>query len=418
MNTTILDAAVSFIDQPLLTPLTISSGSITELSEAVAEVTVRVDGREATGKGAIYLSDMWAWPGSTLGHARCDAELRALCETIAANLPELCGGEPAHPVELGLRLHESICGTKDDPPVLARAMCTSPFDAAIHDAVGNALECSAFDLYTRPAPIPSADPFLNGHASDAIRNTLEWRHKELNAWYLVTKGDTAEDLDPWVRKRGYRCFKLKLFGKDNAYDVERTVEVYRILRELGAENILLSIDTNEANPDAASVVDYLERLNATNSDAYNALLYLEQPTARDIIEHPFDWREAAALKPVMLDEGLTSLEGMRTALDQGWSGFALKTCKGHSFTLVAAAWAIQHGLLLSVQDLTNPGIAMIHAALLAAHLPTLNGVELNSPQFTPAANEEWLPRLPGLFDVHDGVHKLPEVMPKGLGSET
>jgi hypothetical protein len=120
---------------------------------------------------------------------------------------------------------------------------------------------------------------------------------------------------------------------------------------------------------------------------------------------------------VLLDEGLTSFELMVEARRQGWSGFALKTCKGHSFALTAAAWARQNGLQLSLQDLTNPGLSLIHAALFAAHVPTMNDVELNSPQFTPAANQAWLPRLAGLFDPHDGVHQLPETTPVGLGSQ-
>jgi hypothetical protein len=105
-----------------------------------------------------------------------------------------------------------------------------------------------------------------------------------------------------------------------------------------------------------------------------------------------------------------------TARRQGWDGFALKTCKGHSFTLVAAAWAREHGVQVSLQDLTNPGLAAIHAALLAAHVPFVNEVELNSPQFTPAANEEWLPRLSALFEPRDGRHRLDFPIPDGLGS--
>ena len=70
-----------------------------------------------------------------------------------------------------------------------------------------------------------------------------------------------------------------------------------------------------------------------------------------------------------------------------------------------------------MQDLTNPGFSLIHAALLAAHLPTINDVELNSPQFTPAANTEWLPRLAGLFAPADGFHELPAELPPGLGSQ-
>ena len=73
-------------------------------------------------------------------------------------------------------------------------------------------------------------------------------------------------------------------------------------------------------------------------------------------------------------------------------------------------------MLISIQDLTNPGIALIHAAFVASHLPTINGVELNSPQFTPTANEAFLPLLRALFEPQGGVHRLPNPIPNGLGS--
>ena len=417
LATRVLDAKVRFVEQSFLRPLIISSGAITRITEAVADVTVRVGPREATGRGSIYLSDLWAWPDPELAHEARDKRLRALCEEIAGRLDAMCGGEAAHPLELGLRLHESVCREKS-PPALARAMCASPFDAAIHDAAGIASGSSAFDFYRQPVPLPSADPHFQGKsAAAAIAQTIQPPKRELRAWYLVGKKDSMEqNVGPWIRDRGYRCFKIKIFGKDNSYDVGRTVEVYREAKRLGAKQIQITVDTNEANPDAASVLDYFQRLKATDAEAFDALLYFEQPTGRDITVHKFDWREVTRLKPVMLDEGLTSLELMHEAKAQGWSGFALKTCKGHSFALLAAAWARENNLLLSLQDLTNPGISMIHAAWFAAHVPTLNDVELNSPQFTPAANQPWLPRLSGLFQPTGGVHRLPEKVPVGLGS--
>ncbi len=416
MRTEILDARVSFLERRLTVPLVISSGAIGRITEARAEVMVRVGGREATGKGSIYLSDLWAWPEPAIPHEQRDAALRELCVQIARGLHGLCGGEPAHPTELSLRLHESVC-REENPPALARAMCASPFDAAIHDAAGTALGRSAFRFYDAPWPLPTAERFFGGGASAAIAKTLHAPRRQLRAWYLVGGGDSMEqDLGPAVRRRGYSCFKVKLAGHDNAADAARTVEVFRSARRFGVDRPVLSVDTNEANPDAASVLDYLQQLRAEDADAFAALAYLEQPTARDIRAHRFDWRAVAALKPVMMDEGLTDLELMDEAAEQGWSGFALKTCKGHSFALVAAAWARQRGLLVSLQDLTNPGLALIHAALFAAHVPTINDVELNSPQYTPAANAEWLPRLAGLFEPSGGLHRLPERVPPGLGS--
>jgi L-alanine-DL-glutamate epimerase-like enolase superfamily enzyme len=228
--------------------------------------------------------------------------------------------------------------------------------------------------------------------------------------------DNDEDVRPWVSGRGYRGLKIKLSGRSPAEDAARTADVWRMARSFGADPVRLVVDSNEGNPDAASVAAFLKRLREIEPAAFEALRYLEQPTGRDIRSHSFDWRDVTRLKPVMLDEGLTDLALLPLALEQGWSGIALKTCKGHSFSLAAAAWASEHGLSISVQDLTNPGLAAIHAALLAAHLPTINGVELNSPQFTPAANEPWLPRLSTLLEPRDGCHRLPEHIPPGLGS--
>ena len=413
----ILRASVTFVNRPLATPLVLSSGAITEATQATAEVAVRVGAKEATGRGSIYLSDLWAWPDPSLSHGEKDRSLRRLCEEIAGDLRELCGGEPAHPLELGLRLHDNVC-RQPVPPVLARAVCASPFDAAIHDAAGIALGRSAFEFYKEYSPLPTADAyFADGNACAAIGRVIRPPKSELNAWYIVGKNDSMEDdVAPWIRDRGYRCFKIKVLGRDNRDDVARTVEVFRAVRSLGVSDPWLSVDANEANPDAASVLDYLERLSAADAEAFAALRYLEQPTGRDITVHKFDWRPVTALKPVILDEGLTGLDLMGEAALQGWSGFALKTCRGHSLNLVAAAWAKERDLLLAFQDLTNPGPALIHAALFAAHMPTINGIELNSPQFTPAANEDWLPRLSGLFDPTGGVHRLPEKTPAGLGS--
>jgi len=187
----------------------------------------------------------------------------------------------------------------------------------------------------------------------------------------------------------------------------RTIEIYDTARSLGCVAPRLSLDSNEGNKDAAEVEEYLLTLREQRPDVFQALEYLEQPTGRDITVHQHNWQAVSKLKPVLLDEGLTDLALLPLAKEQGWSGLALKTCKGHSFTLIAAAWAREQGIPLAMQDLTNPGYAAIHSWLMAAHLGTFNGVELNSPQYTPAANEAWLPRLAPLFQPTGGQHRLP-----------
>lgn len=420
MKTQILEASVEFIQQPFLKPLQLSTGLITQATEARVSVRVRCGAKEAQGRGSIYLSDLWAWPGGGESREKKDAAMRALCEQLAATLPQVCGGEQQHPLELGLRLHDALLAKDCFPqmPLLARAVCASPFDAAIHDAAGQALGVSAFSFYEVAHPIPSADKWFGKQgAVGAINQVLRKPVTELDAWWVISAKD---DLDEVMKKaagqHGMHCFKAKVLGKDNAVDAARTAEIFQAARRHGVQSPVLSIDSNEGNPSADAVLDYLERLEALDAQAYAALDYLEQPTGRDIAVHPYNWEKVGQRKPVYLDEGLTSLDLLELAREQRWSGFALKTCKGHSFALVAAAWAAQNGMSLTLQDLTNPGYSAIHAFLFGAHLPVRRGVELNSPQYTPAANEPWLPRLGGLFAITDGRHRLDAVDCPGLGS--
>jgi L-alanine-DL-glutamate epimerase-like enolase superfamily enzyme len=420
MNCQVLEASVEFFHQPFLVPLRLSSGSISEITEARAEVRVRVGNREATGRGSIYLSDLWAWPEPTLSHNERDRILRAFCERLAADLPAQCGGESAHPLELGLRLHHAAgeLPVPENPTLLAREMAASPFDAAIHDAVGHALQRTAFSLYQEDAPIPSGDSlFQAGSACAAIRHILRSEPlRQLPAWIIVgPNDDLAGSVSPWIRERGYHCFKLKILGNP-AEDAAFTARVFQAVRTMGAARPRLCADPNGAYSGPEQAVEYLDRVHALDAEAFEAFEYLEQPTGREITGSSHNWREPARRKPILLDEGLTGAERMEEAVAQGWSGFALKTCKGHSFALLAAAWAKERGLMITLQDLTNPGFSLIHGALFAAYVPTLNGAELNSPQFTPSANEEWLPRLSSLFEPRDGYHHLPSPLPIGLGS--
>jgi L-alanine-DL-glutamate epimerase-like enolase superfamily enzyme len=417
----ILDAEVAFCRQRLASPLRLSSGVIEELSQATVAITGEANGRRATGRATVYLSDLWAWPDAALSHKERDAALRQFCERLTAAIPKAFRNAPHHPLELGLRLHQLACHeitVNPSPPELARAMCASPFDAAIHDAAGHALGISAFEFYRGDTELPSADMYFPGvGARRAIADIIRQPRFELPAWYVVGIEETLESiLIPAIKVHGYWCFKLKLSGSDNHTDVARTVELYRAAKATGLPQVRLTVDTNEANTSVESVLDYLDQLKTADPNTYAALEYLEQPTSRDIRNRPFDWRPVTKRKPVLLDEGLTDWEMLEEANRQGYSGLALKTCKGHSMLLACAAWAHRHGMVISLQDLTNPGISLIHAALVGAHLPTINGAELNSPQFTPDANREFAERLPELFEPRDGVHRLPSTIPAGLGS--
>ena len=126
-------------------------------------------------------------------------------------------------------------------------------------------------------------------------------------------------------------------------------------------------------------------------------------------------RLAAKLIPVVIDESLTGKEAFLLALDMGYSGAALKVCKGQSQSLLIAALGQKRKVFLCVQDLTCPGASLVHSVSLAAHVPGVKAIEANARQYVPAANKGWEKRFPGIFDVKDGVFRTAGIDGPGLG---
>ena len=90
------------------------------------------------------------------------------------------------------------------------------------------------------------------------------------------------------------------------------------------------------------------------------------------------------------------------AQKKGYSGVAIKACKGHGEALLMGAAAQKYGMFLCVQDLTCPGASFLHSASLAAHIPTVAAIEGNARQYCPAGNIGWSDSFPGMFRIHDG----------------
>jgi hypothetical protein len=100
----------------------------------------------------------------------------------------------------------------------------------------------------------------------------------------------------------------------------------------------------------------------------------------------------------------------------GYTGVALKACKGQSHAMLMAAAAQKFGMFLCVQDLTCPGASLIHSAGIAARVPGNAGIEANARQYVPAASAAWEPRFPGLFTIRDGMMATGQLTGPGLGA--
>lgn len=443
----ILELEARFSEAYLRTPLKFGSGVVEAVTSCMVRAKVE-NGRGEVGEGwgNILLSDLWAWPTPRVAHSARDAAMRRVSELFCERLAE--GREAGHPVDLYLEAKPELfrvaaavteeLGLPEPVPELAALVCGCPVDAALHDAFGqvNGLctyegygpDCMAHDLSHYLGP-----EFKGRYIADYLRPDYA---PELPIFHLVggvdklteselTDADPQDglpvSLDQWIARDGIFCFKVKLRGNDLDWDVARTQAVAEVAAEAlanqGREEFYLSTDSNEMNESPETVVEYLEKLREASPLAYDHLLYLEQPTERDLTAHRFDLSEVAKRKPVLADEGVTDLEKFDLALELGWSGVALKVCKGHSSALLYVCKSEHLGRPYTVQDLTNPGLSLVHEAGFAARIRPLMGFEYNARQYLPHEQPEVQRKHPDLFTVREGLVRTGNLGTKGLGYE-
>jgi hypothetical protein len=116
-----------------------------------------------------------------------------------------------------------------------------------------------------------------------------------------------------------------------------------------------------------------------------------------------------------MDESCHDWRLVRLGRSLGWTGVALKTCKTQTGAILSLCWARAHGMTLMVQDLTNPMLAQVTHALLAAHAGTIMGVETNCMQFYPEASAPEARVHPGLYARRGGSVGLASVRGPGFG---
>lgn len=442
----VLEAEPYFQEERARTPL--KFGAVVQDGITLCHVRVRVENRRGNvsdGWGAIFLSDFWAYPTPAVSHETKDAAMRQ----VVADFCALLRGYPgyAHPVDIFVSLQGEIgrlgwCASEhlaESMPLLAGLVCASPADAALHDAYGLVNGISSYaaygpDFVDHDLSAYLGPAFRGRHLSDYLRPRMRAR---IPVFHLVggldrlsrsEVPDTAvrrthpDSLDEWIERDGLFCLKVKLCGIDLRRDLERMLEVYRIAREaqerIGERRLYLSVDPNEQCDGPEYMVELLHRLREREPRAYDALLFIEQPTERDLGAHRFDMTALSVLKPVILDESLVNFAEMDMALELGWSGIALKTCKCHTMVLLMAARAACAGIPYTVQDLTNPGLALLHSVGMAAHLSPLMGVEANSRQFYPATSEPERAVHGPIVDIRRGVALTASLAGQGLGFDT
>ena len=422
-------------------PLKFGGRVVKDVTVFRTTVTLEDKGKKKTafGMGEMTLGSAWAWPSKLLTPEQVLRTVIALAERIVQSVTEL---EPAaHPLFMSQQL-KAIAKSKAEElaiamklqepiPDLAIALAFSSVDIALHDAYGRLHNANCFDCLT-PDHIGSdlshwlGPDFVGKHFSESV---LPKPASTLALYHLVGSLDPLsaadlnkpvgdglpETLEEWIRTQHLSHLKVKLTGQDLDADVGRLVEIERIaMRVAPTRTWSYSMDFNEACDNEDYVIDFLERIDRLAREALAKLHYIEQPMGRDLrARKEVTMHRVSRLKPVVIDESLTDLDAFMFAKQQGYSGIAIKACKGISDSLLFAAAAKHYGLKCYVQDLTCIGASFLTSASLASRIVGMTAVEGNGRQYCPAGNKDWESLYRPMFKVLGGV--VPTELLGGVG---
>jgi len=432
---------------PVSTRVPLKFGAETLTSVTCARVRVVVEDRQgnlAAGWGETPLSVQWVWP-SDISYETRHTALKDFCEQLTSAWASF--DAVGHPLEIGYDFQERLlpellagfnrnCDPTERMPKLASLVCCSPFDIALHDAYGKAHGVPTYSTYTKqymnrdlshfvqPADDLAVD-FAGQYPADYI---AKQRAEQMPVWHLVggldpldatqLNGHKIDDEEPviledWIDRDGIDSLKVKLRGNDAAWDYDRLVQIANIAAKRG--DYFLTADFNCTVTEPEYVNKVLDRLREEEPEAYDSILYVEQPFPYDLEAHQIDVHSVADRKPLLMDESAHSWEYVRLGRSLGWTGVALKTCKTQTGALLMLCWAKAYGMDVMVQDLTNPMLAQIPHVLLAAHGATMRGVESNGMQFYPQASEIEAAIHPGIYRRRQGQLDLRSIQGPGFG---
>lgn len=428
----VVEVKPSYEDYLYRTPLKFGGTVVDRVTLLNVEVVVTTpSGKTAKGFGSMPLGNVWSFPSKVMPYETTLGAMRSLAERIAKLTREY--RESGHPIDLNVALEPAYLKAAEDVsreqklaqpiPKLCTLVTASPFDAALHDAYGKLHGRNSFQTVGRDYLRYDLSHYLGAEfrGESLDRYVLPEPKATMPLYHLVGAVDpiTADDikqrihdglpetLPEWIRYNGLTNMKIKLNGDDRQWDVDRVVRVERtaapVQRERGVSKWVYSLDFNEKCPNIGYLLGFIRDLKEKSPEAFGRIQYIEQPTARDLKANRQNvMHEASKLLPVVIDESLTDQEALMLSREMGYTGAALKACKGQTQALLMAAVAQKHKMFLCVQDLTCPGASLIHSAGLAAHIPGVAAIEANARQYVPAANRGWEAKFPGIFVIKDG----------------
>ncbi|HZC44380.1 MAG TPA: enolase C-terminal domain-like protein [Acidobacteriaceae bacterium] len=422
----------SYQDFPYRTPYEFGGRSVDSVTLLNVDCTVEtVSGRVAHGFGSMTMGNEWSFPSKTLSF---DTTLQAM-KQLAARIQRITGSYygSGHPIDINFALEPEYLRAATEVtqqmklnqpiPKLCTLVTASPFDAAIHDAFGKAQGLNCYLTYGPEFMAHDLAHYLTAEFKGKYPSDYLLRSPQPWLWCNHSVGaadpiDAAEirkrlhdglpqTLKEWMVADGLTHLKIKLDGNNLEADIARVLEIDRVATRVdtqrGVRGLYYSLDFNEQCPNVDYLMNFMHRIREASPRCYDRITFIEQPTRRDLVATPSQYLfRASKLKPVVMDESLTGFDALLRGRQIGYTGVALKACKGQSQSMVLNAAAQQFKMYMTVQDLTCPGASLIQSAGIAAHVAKIDTLESNGREYVPAANKPWLKEFPGLFEVRDG----------------
>ena len=391
-------------DVPFTHPFRFGAVTVEAAPQAYIRVEVAVEGHgTAVGGSAELMVPKWFDKDPCKTPAQTIDGLRHSLQLAAAAYQGAEGAAFAIHAERHAA-HTAACAAIGLPPLVA-AFGMTELDKAVLDALFRAVGVGAWAglaanlamldaTLTHDLEPGEIDGFLRRQRPAA---SVPVRHA---VGYL----DDVSALPDTLAATGCQWLKLKLSGDPEA-DRARLRAIAAVLPHTvrGA-----SLDANEQYDPTLLPVLHAILQDPAIRPITDRLLYVEQPVARGTL----DLGLFASQHPCVMDEGDDSYGAFPAALEHGWRGVSIKSCKGVYKALLNAVRAQKAGAMLTAEDLTTqPGLALQQDAALVAFLG-LPHMERNGHAYTagfvdPSEAERFGMAHPELYEgarlrLHDG----------------
>ena len=240
--------------------------------------------------------------------------------------------------------------------MLCTLVCASPFDAALHDAFGKVHGRSCYHTYGPDFLSHDLGHYLGPEfQSERLDRYISREAQAADAFHIISSGrldpiETSdvtrpigdglpETLPEWIRFNGLTHIKIKLNGDDLRWDVERVLRIDNAAERTATRAACRSGFTRSISMSActecrvsAGVPPPRPGANAGGVCAHSVHRAADGPRL-EIEPGQLVMHEAAALRPVVIDESLIDLESPANRLheDGGYTGAAAeRRCKRDS----------------------------------------------------------------------------------------